>query len=153
MVLCNRKSLRATHLKTRYKMDRINKQLKTAIPGGLPDPNSVDYEVRMMRLNHAISERRVQRAFQIQEAEKRISHMRAEKNERRSKILAKILSKTQIDKVNFEFNKPDPMYIQLLEQLYALKNDEGYTEKTEEELLTEKQSLLEKLVLSPPEDV
>lgn len=123
-------------------MEQINKKLENALPD-LPFPNSPDYEIRLLRNNQLIAERRYRRTTQIKEGEKRIFDMKAQKDDRKSKIFSKILTKEQIDRVNFEFNLPDVMYIQILEQLYKIKNDDSYTEKTRSEILLEKQSMLE----------
>ena len=126
-------------------MEQLNKKIQNALPD-LPPPNAPDYEIRLLRNNQMIAERKFRVSFQIKELEKRLLDLKTNKDSRRSKMLSKPLNKEQIDNVIFSFNLPDEMYIQMLEQLYKLKNDESYTEKTRGELLLEKQTIIENLL-------
>ena len=125
-------------------MEQLNSQLKYALPD-LPHPSSPDYEGT--RLRNELMKR--DRLKQIAECEIRVSNYRTEREERKSKLLEKAKTKVQVEMILHEFNKPDYMYIQLLENLHRARTQ--IVVKTRSEILMEMQDVLEKLVSCPAE--
>jgi uncharacterized small protein (DUF1192 family) len=120
-------------------MDKLNVQLKNALPD-LPHPSSKDYESARLR-NELLKHERLK---QVSECENRISNFKTEMEKRKKQLLEKAKTKEHVNMILYEFNKPDYTYIQLLENLYKVKNQ--MVVKTRSEILSEMQSVLENLL-------
>jgi hypothetical protein len=85
-----------------------------------------------------------ERLKQVSECENRISNFKTEMEKRKKQLLEKAKTKEHVNMILYEFNKPDYTYIQLLENLYKVKNQ--MVVKTRSEILSEMQSVLENLL-------